>query len=412
MTRSRLLASPDRIRRVRIEISAGLVTALALIPETISFSILAGVGPAVGLFTSFVFLLAISVTGGRPAMVSGAAGSTALVVAPLVASHGVDHLIAAVLLGGLIQVLLAGAGVAKLLRFIPKSAMTGFVNALAILIFAAQLPHLIGVPWLVYPMVAAGLLMMAVLPRLTTLVPAPVVATVVLTAITAAFAIAVPTVGDEGRFSSSLPSLGLPDVPVDGRTLLTILPYALALALVGLLETLITQELVDELTGTHTGKRRECGGQGVANVVVGLFGGMGGCAMIGQTMMNVKSCGARTRLSTLTGGLVLLVLVVFCEPVLTAVPMAALVAVMIVVAFTTMDWTSISWPEVRRRPMVETATMVVTVAVAVPTHNLAYGVAGGVLTAFLLSRVPAEPVRSAVARRRTGTGERGPSPAA
>lgn len=381
---SSTLAALRNPRLLRTEIFAGIVTALALIPETISFSILAGVGPEVGLYTSFIFVMVISIVGGRPGMVSAAAGSIALVVAPLVAEHGVEYLIAAVLVGGLLQVLLAAAGVAKLMRFVPHSVMTGFVNALAILIFSAQIPHLIGVPWLVYPMVAIGLLIMILLPRVTTVIPAQLVATAVLTVASVAFALSVPSVGDEGEFSSALPALGIPAVPFTLGTLTIIAPYAVAIALVGLMETLITQQLVDEITDTRSDPRRESWGQGVSNMVTGFFGGMGGCAMIGQTMMNVKTCGARTRISSFVAGLTLLSLVVFFQPVLVAIPMAALVAVMVMVSVATMDWRSLSPSTLRRLPVSETSTMLVTVAITVATHNLAYGVIVGVLCAMVV----------------------------
>jgi len=374
-------ASP---RVARTEVLAGLVVALALIPEAISFSILAGVDPRVGLFASFTMAVVIAFTGGRPAMITAATGAIALVVAPLAREHGLDHLIAAVILGGLIQVLLGALGVAKLMRFIPRSVMVGFVNALAILIFLAQMPHLLGVPWLVYPLVALALGIIVGLPRLVTAVPAPLVAIVVLTVLTTAAAVAVPTVGDEGKLPDALPTLGLPDVPYTLGTLQLLLPYALALALVGLMESLMTAKLVDDLTETHSSKTRESWGQGVANVVTGFFGGMGGCAMIGQTMINVKTSGARTRLSTFLAGVFLLVLVVALGPLVAAIPMAALVAVMIVVAGLTFDWHSIAPATLRRMPKSETSVMVVTVAVVVATHNLAYGVIGGTLTAMVL----------------------------
>ena len=376
-----------RVRWLRTEVFAGLVTALALIPETISFSIVAGVGPEVGLFTSVIFLLAISIVGGRPAMVSAAAGSIALVVAPLVAEHGVDYLIAAVILGGVLQVLLAWAGIARLMRFVPNSVLTGFVNALAILIFAAQIPHLVGVPWLVYPLVAVGLLIMVVLPRITTAVPGPLVATALLTIAAVVFALGVPRVGDEGEISSSLPAPMLPGVPFTAETLRIVLPYALALALVGLLETLITQRIVDGLTGTSSSPLRESQGQGISNVVTGFFGGMGGCAMIGQTMMNVKACGGRSRLSTVTAALALLCLIVFFSSTLRAIPMAALVAVMVVVSFTTMDWKSISPRTLRAAPLPDSAGMLTTIAVTLATSNLAYGVLAGVACALVIRRV-------------------------
>lgn len=276
----------------RTEVLAGLVVALALIPEAISFSIVAGVDPRVGLFASFTMAVTIALVGGRPAMISAATGAVALVVAPLVGAHGLDYLIATVLLAGVLQIVLGLLGVARLMRFVPRSVMVGFVNALAILIFSAQVPHLVGVPWLVYPMVAAGLAISVLLPRLTTAVPAPLVAIVVLTVITVTVHLAVPNVGDEGALPDSLPTLGLPDVQWTGATLSTIAPYALGMALVGLMESLMTAKLVDEVTDTRSSKTRESWGQGVANIVTGLFGGMGGCAMIGQTMINVRS-GAR-----------------------------------------------------------------------------------------------------------------------
>jgi sulfate permease, SulP family len=359
-------------RVARTEILAGLVVALALIPEAISFSILAGVDPRVGLFASFTMAVTIAFTGGRPAMISAATGAIALVVAPLAMEHGLQYLIAAVILGGILQVLLAAVGVARLMRFIPRSVMVGFVNALAILIFSAQLPHLIGVPWLVYPMVAAGLAIIFLLPRVVTAVPAPLVAIVVLTGLTVAAGLTLPDVGDEGELPTSLPFLALPDVPFSLETLSIIAPYALGIAFVGLMESLMTAKLVDDITDTHSDKTRESWGQGVANIVTGFFGGMGGCAMIGQTMINVKS-GARTRLSTFLAGVFLLVLVVALGDVVAIIPMAALVAVMIFVSVATFDWHSLR--TLRRMPLSETAVMVSTVAVTLFTHNLAIGVA-------------------------------------
>ncbi|WP_124710368.1 SulP family inorganic anion transporter [Gordonia insulae] len=371
-------------RRLRTEVLAGLVVALALIPEAISFSIIAGVDPRVGLFASFTMAVTIAIVGGRPAMISAATGAVALVVAPLVKSHGLEYLIAAVLLAGVFQMLLGALGVAKLMRFIPRSVMVGFVNALAILIFSAQLPHLIGVPWLVYPMVAIGILVIVGLPRLTTVIPAPLVAIVLLTAATLAVGFSVPNVGDEGELPDSLPSLVFPDVPLTWHTLSVIAPYAFTMALVGLLESLMTAKFVDDLTDTHSDKSREAVGQGVANIVTGFFGGMGGCAMIGQTMINVKSSGARTRISTFLAGVFLLILVVGLGDVVALIPMAALVAVMIMVSVGTMDWHSINPKTLRRMPKSETAVMLATVAVTVVTHNLAYGVIVGVITAMVL----------------------------
>jgi SulP family sulfate permease len=368
---------------LRTEALAGLVVALALIPEAIAFSILAGVDPRVGLFASFTMAVTIAFTGGRPAMITAATAAIALVVAPLAREHGVDHLFAAVVLGGVLQVALAWLGVARLMRFLPRSVMVGFVNSLAILILLAQLPQLLGVSWLVYPLVAAGLALIYGLPRLTTVVPSPLVAIVVLTALTVTAGLIVPTVGDEGELPSSLPAFGLPSVPFTLDTLVLIAPYAVGVALVGLLESLMTAKLVDDLTDTHSDKTRESWGQGVANIVTGFFGGMGGCAMIGQTMINVKS-GARTRVSTFLSGVFLLVLVVALGDLVALIPMAALVAVMILVAVSTFDWHSVAPATLRRMPRSETTVMVVTVAVVVATHNLAYGVGAGVLVAMVL----------------------------
>ncbi|WP_117428067.1 SulP family inorganic anion transporter [Mycobacterium marinum] len=375
------LRSPTRLRT---EVLAGLVVALALIPEAISFSIIAGVDPRVGLFASFTMAVTIAVVGGRPAMISAATGAIALVIAPLAREHGADYFIAAVILAGLVQITLSLLGVARLMRFIPRSVMVGFVNALAILIFLSQLPHLLGVPAVVYPFVIVGLLFMVFLPKLTTVVPAPLVAIVVLTAAAVAFSVEIPNVGDEGQLPSSLPTLLVPHVPFALETLSIIGPYALAMALVGLLESLLTAKLVDDITDTHSNKTREAWGQGVANVVTGFFGGMGGCAMIGQTMINVKVSGARTRISTFLAGLFLLGLVVGLGDVVALIPMAALVAVMIMVSVGTMDWHSIAPATLRRMPRSETLVMLATVVVTVATHNLAYGVVAGVLTAMVL----------------------------
>ncbi|HYH30047.1 MAG TPA: SulP family inorganic anion transporter [Pseudonocardia sp.] len=373
------LLSPRVLRR---EVLAGLVVALALIPEAIAFSLVAGVDPRVGLFASFTMAVTISMTGGRPAMISAATGAIALVVAPLARDHGVEYLLAAVVLGGALQILLAAAGFARLMRFLPRSVMTGFVNALAILIFLAQLPHLVDVPWSVYALLGVGLVVIVVLPRLTRAVPAPLVAITGLTVFTVATGVAVPTVGDQGALPDSLPVLALPAVPLTGETLGVIAPYALALAVVGLIESLMTAKLVDDITDTHSNKTRESWGQGVANIVTGFFGGMGGCAMIGQTMINTKASGARTRLSTFLAGVFLLVLVVALGDVVGRIPMAALVAVMIMVAVGTFDWHSLRI--LHRMPKSETAVMVSTVAVTVATHNLAYGVGVGVLVATVL----------------------------
>ncbi|WP_087486113.1 SulP family inorganic anion transporter [Brachybacterium massiliense] len=373
-------------RRLKTEVLGGLVVALALIPEAISFSIIAGVAPQVGLFASFTMAVTISIVGGRPAMISAATGAVALVVAPVAMEHGLDYLIATVLLAGLLQIVLSLLGVAKLMRFIPRSVMTGFVNALAILIFLAQLPHLLGadIPWLVVPLVAAGLLIIIGFPRLTRAVPAPLIAIVVLTVVVLVAGWRVPNVSDQGELPQSLPSLLLPDVPFTLETLQIIAPFAMAMALVGLMESLMTAKLVDDITDTHSDKTREGWGQGVANVVTGFFGGMGGCAMIGQTMINVKQSGARTRLSTFLAGVFLLILVVALGDIVGLIPMAALVAVMIMVSVATFDWHSVRPTTLRVMPWSETAVMLVTVIATVVTDNLAIGVVLGVLTAMVL----------------------------
>lgn len=370
--------------KLRTELLAGLVVALALIPEAISFSILAGVDPRVGLFASFTMAVTIAFLGGRPAMISAATGAIALVVAPVVATHGLDYLIATVLLGGVLQIVMGLSGAARLMRFIPRSVMVGFVNSLAILIFMAQIEHLVRVPWLVYPMVAVGIAIMVFLPRFTTVVPAPLVAIVLLGLAAVLGGWKVPTVGEQGELPSSLPELLVPNVPLTLETLRIIAPYAVAMAVVGLLESLMTAKLVDDITDTHSSKTREAWGQGVANVVTGLFGGMGGCAMIGQTLINVKESRARTRVSTFAAGVFLLILVVGLGDIVGAIPMAALVAVMIMVSVGTFDWHSVSPATLRRMPRSETFVMASTVIVVLLTHNLAIGVGVGVLSAMIL----------------------------
>nr|WP_240666191.1 SulP family inorganic anion transporter [Oerskovia turbata] len=379
-----MLAALRSPRRLKTEVLAGLVVALALIPEAIAFSIIAGVDPRLGLFASFTMAVSIAFLGGRPAMISAATGAVALVIAPVAREYGIDYFIATVILAGVFQVVLGLLGIAKIMRFIPRSVMVGFVNALAVLIFLSQLPHLRGVPWMVYPLVAVGLVIMVLMPRWTKVVPAPLVAIVLLTAATVLAAITVPTVGDQGELPRSLPSLFLPDVPLNLETLRIVAPFALAMALVGILESLLTAKLVDDVTDTHSDKTRETWGQGAANIITGFFGGMGGCAMIGQTMINVKVSGARTRISTFLAGVFLLILVVGLGDVVAIIPMAALVAVMIMVSVGTFDWHSVRPSTLQRMPKSETAVMIATVAVTVATHNLAYGVVVGVLVAMVL----------------------------
>ncbi|WKT87706.1 SulP family inorganic anion transporter [Microbacterium maritypicum] len=375
------LRSPRLLTR---EVLAGLVVAIALIPEAIAFSLIAGVDPRVGLFSSFVMAVAISFLGGRPAMITAATGAIALVIAPVAREYGLDYFIATVILGGLIQVVFAALGVAKLMRFIPRSVMVGFVNALAILIFTSQLPQLFDVPWLVYPLVAVGLLIMYLMPLITKVIPAPLVAIILLTAAAVVFGLNVPNVGDQGALPESLPELFFVNVPLTWETLMIIGPYAAAMAVVGILESLMTAKLVDDITDTHSRKTREAFGQGVANVLSGAFGGMGGCAMIGQTMINVKASGARTRISTFLAGVFVLVLVLALGDVVAVIPMAALVAVMIVVAVATFDWHSIRLSTLKRMPKSETFVMLITVVITVWTHNLAVGVGIGVLAAMIM----------------------------
>ena len=368
---------------LRTEMLAGLVVALACIPEAIAFSVIAGVDPRVGLFSSVTMAITVALAGGRPAMISAATAAVALVVAPVAHRYGVGYLVATILLAGLIQMALGLGGVAKLMRFIPRSVMVGFVNSLAILVFASQLPQLIGVPWLVYPITAVGIALMVLVPRLTTTVPPPLVAVLLLTAAVLVFGWHVPDVGAQGALPDHLPGIALPHVPATLHTLILISPYAFGAAIVGLLESLMTAKLVDEMTDTTSNKTREACGQGIANVVTALFGGMGGCAVIGQTIMNVKVAGARTRLSTLMAGVFMLILVMAMGDLVGKIPMAALAAVMIMVSFKAFDWHSISPATLRALPRSETVVMLVTVAATLSTHNLAAGVSAGVLTAMV-----------------------------
>lgn len=385
-----MTASPtvlQTLRRPRLlttEVLAGIVTTLALIPEVISFSVIAGVDPKVSLIASVVLAISMSILGGRPAMITAAAGAVALVVAPMVREHGVEYLLPTVILAGIVQILFGVTGLARLMRFIPRSVMIGFVNALGILIFTAQVPHLLGVPWLVYPLFALTLLIVIGLPRLTKAVPAPLVAIVVVTAITMIAHLSVPTVGDEGAISGGLPGITPLLVPLNLETLGIIGPTALSVAFVGLMETLLTAKLVDGITDTRSHKGRESWALGVANILAGFWGGIAGCAMIGQTVVNVKLGRARTRISTFIAGVFLLALVTVFSDVMEQIPMIALAAVMMVVAISTVDLHSIRPSTLRRMPLSETAVMVVTVAVVVATGNLAIGVGIGVVLAIVL----------------------------
>ena len=371
----------DWFANVRNDLLAGLVVALALIPEAIAFSIIAGVDPKVGLYASFSIATLIAFVGGRPGMISAATGAMALVMVTLVKSHGLDYLLAATVLTGVFQIIAGWLELGRLMRFVSRSVVTGFVNALAILIFMAQLPELTNVSWHVYAMTAAGLGIIYGLPYLTKAVPSPLVTIVVLTAVSIALGLDIRTVGDMGQLPDSLPVFLIPDVPFTLETLLIILPYSLTLMVVGLLESLMTATIVDDLTDTRSDKNRECVGQGVANIATGFIGGMAGCAMIGQSVINVKS-GGRGRLSTLVAGVVLLILVVFLGEWVRQIPMAALVAVMIMVSIGTFNWGSIT--NLREHPRSSSVVMIATVVVTVATHDLAKGVLTGVLLSGFL----------------------------
>lgn len=366
----------DWLSNVRNDLLAGLVVALALIPEAIAFSIIAGVDPKVGLYASFCIATVIAFTGGRPGMISAATGAMALVMVTLVKDYGLQYLLVATLLTGALQILAGVLQLGKLMRFVSRSVITGFVNALAILIFMAQLPELINVTWHVYAMVAAGLGIIYLLPYLTKAVPSPLVAIVVLTTFSIAVGLDIRTVGDMGELPDSLPVFLLPDVPWTLETLKIVFPFSLTLAVVGLLESMMTAQIVDDLTDTPSDKNRECVGQGVSNIAAGFLGGMAGCAMIGQSVINVKS-GGRGRLSTLCAGVFLLIMVVFIGDYVALIPMAALVAVMIMVSIGTFNWASIR--NLREHPKSSSMVMLATVAVTVGTHDLAQGVLVGVL---------------------------------
>lgn len=363
---------------IRGDILSGIVVALALIPEAIAFSIIAGVDPKVGLYASFSIAVIIAFVGGRPGMISAATAATAVLMVTLVKEHGLQYLLAATVLAGLLQI---GAGFLKLgyvMRFVSKSVMTGFVNALAILIFMAQLPELdpSKVPPLTYLLVALGLAIIYLFPRITKAVPSPLVTIIVLTILAVALGLDVRTVGDMGELPDTLPVFLIPDIPLNFETLQIIFPYSLAVAVVGLLESLMTQQIVDDLTDTNSDRNQECIGQGIANTATGFIGGMAGCAMIGQSIINVKS-GGRGRLSAFIAGSVLLVMVVILDDIVSIIPMAALVAIMIMVSIGTFSWSSIK--NLREHPKSSSIVMVATVFFVIYTHNLAIGVLVGVL---------------------------------
>ncbi len=383
--------SKEWFSNVRGDLLAGIVVALALIPEAIAFSIIAGVDPKVGLYASFCIAVLTAIFGGRPGMISAATAATALLMVTLVKEHGLQYLLAATVLTGLLQVIAGALKVGTIMRFVSRSVMTGFVNALAILIFMAQLPEFKGAGVTVYVMVAAALAIIYLLPRVTKAVPSPLVAIIVLTIISMVWKLDVRTVGDLGELPSTLPLFLWPQVPLTLATLWIVLPYSLGIAAVGLLESLMTAQIVDEMTDTPSDKNRECTGQGIANFVSGFFGGMAGCAMIGQSVINVKS-GGRGRLSTFTAGVFLLVLLVLLNPWVKQVPMPALVAVMIMVSIGTFSWAS--FKNLRVHPKSTSLVMIATVVTVVWTHNLALGVGVGVLlSALSFARKVAQVIR-------------------
>jgi len=373
----------DWFGNIRSDILAGMVVALALIPEAIAFSIIAGVDPKVGLFASFSIAVTTAFIGGRPAMISAATGAMALLMVTLVKDHGLQYLLAATVLAGGIQMVMGYLKLGQLMSFVSRSVVTGFVNALAILIFLAQLPELTNVSWSVYGIAIAGLgviYLFPLVPKIGSILPSPLVCILSMTAFTFLNGLEIRTVGDMGQLPDTLPIFLMPDIPINWATINIIFPYSMALAVVGLLESLMTATIVDDLTDTSSDKNRECKAQGIANVITGFIGGMAGCAMIGQSVINVKS-GGRGRLSTLVAGVVLLILVVFLNDWVSMIPMAALVSVMVMVSIGTFDWQSIK--NLKKNPLSSNIVMISTVIVVVWTHNLAYGVFVGVLLASL-----------------------------
>ncbi|QBP43113.1 SulP family inorganic anion transporter [Paenisporosarcina antarctica] len=361
---------------IRGDVLAGIVVALALIPEAIAFSIIAGVNPMVGLYASFLIAVIIAFVGGRPGMISAATGAMALLMVPLVKDYGVEYLLAATILTGVIQILFGVFKVAKVMKFIPRAVMIGFVNALAILIFMAQVPHFLGISNLTYVFVAITLVIVYVLPRFLKAIPAPLIAIVALTALAIFSGFDLRTVGDLGTITQSLPSFFIPNVPFTLETIMIVLPFSFALAIVGLLESLLTATIVDDMTGTDSDKNKESRGQGIANIATGFFGGMAGCAMIGQSVINVKS-GGRGRLSTLVAGLFLMFLIIVLGELVIQIPMPVLVGIMIMVAIGTFDWSSFTY--LKKAPITDSIVMVATVSIVVLTHDLSKGVIAGVI---------------------------------
>ncbi|WP_188733442.1 SulP family inorganic anion transporter [Oceanobacillus neutriphilus] len=361
---------------IRADILSGIVVALALIPEAIAFSIIAGVDPMVGLYTSFIIAVVISFAGGRPGMISAATGAMALLMVPLVKDYGLDYLLAATILTGIIQLIFGICKVAKVMKFVPNAVMIGFVNALAILIFTAQLEHFIGISTMTYVFVGITLILLYTLPRFIKVIPAPLIAIVALTSIAIFSGVNLKTVGDLGTITQTFPSFFIPDVPWSFETLQIILPYSLSMAIVGLLETLLTSQIVDDMTGTESNKNGEARGQGIANFITGFFGGMAGCAMIGQSVINVKS-GGRGRLSTFIAGIFLMFLIIVLGDLVVQIPMPVLVGIMIMVSIGTFDWSSFKY--LMKAPRTDALVMLATVVIVVYTHDLSKGVLAGVL---------------------------------
>ncbi|MDW8545191.1 SulP family inorganic anion transporter [Staphylococcus pseudoxylosus] len=361
-------------------ILAGIVVALALIPEAISFSIIAGVDPMVGLYSSFIIAVVISFVGGRPAMISAATGSVALVIVPLVRDHGVQYLLAATILMGMIQIIFGILKIGRLMKFIPNSVMTGFVNALAIMIFLTQIKHIFGISLATYLFVIITLLIIYLLPRIFNKIPAPLIAIILLTATYLVTGANVETVGDLGEIKRSLPQFFIPDVPFNLETLKIIFPYALSMAIVGLVESLLTARIVDQATDTYSSKNQESRGQGIANVITGFFGAMGGCAMIGQSVINVRS-GATTRLSTFTAGVFLIILIIVFGDWVVEIPMPILAAIMVMVSVGTFNWRSFKF--IKNAPRTDALVMILTVTIVLITSNLALGVIIGVIVSAL-----------------------------
>ncbi|RBP02049.1 SulP family inorganic anion transporter [Rossellomorea aquimaris] len=371
---------------IRGDILAGMVVAMALIPEAIAFSIIAGVDPMVGLYASFCIAVVIAFVGGRPGMISAATGATALLMVTLVADHGLKYLLAATILTGVIQILMGVFKLGRLMKFVPRSVMVGFVNALGILIFTSQLPHFAGESWVMYAMVAGALAIIYILPRFTKAVPSPLVAIVTITVVAVLTNSGVRTVGDMGELTQSLPIFLIPEIPFNFETLQIIFPYSLSIAIVGLVESLLTASIVDDMTDTTSDKNTEAKGQGIANIVSGFFGGMAGCAMIGQSVINVKS-GGRGRLSAFVAGVFLMVLILLLNDFLVNIPMAALVGVMIMVSIGTFDWSSIK--NLHKTPLSDTVVMVATVMTVLLTHDLSKGVLVGIILSavFFASKI-------------------------